>query len=90
MWIAACALLTALIAWVLIAPFFEPALNQPVLPEIDSSVTALLDAKERAVRAVKDLESDFSMGKINAQDFELARRNLTKEVAVILQKIKSV
>jgi hypothetical protein len=46
-----------------------------------------MDAKERSVGALRDLELDFAMGKVSAEDFESAKRTLTREVAAILAQL---
>jgi hypothetical protein len=48
----------------------------------------LLDSKERALRALKDLELDFTMGKVSPDDFERSKRELSQEVAQILEEIR--
>lgn len=76
-------------AWFLVMPLCEPALSLPEGEDLGRARTSLLDAKERAVRALKDLELDFAMGKLGAEDFEQAKRGLTLEVAGILKELKA-
>jgi hypothetical protein len=88
MWIVAAAVLVSLMVWFLLAPLFEPALSFPQSEDASDHRTSLLDAKERSVRALKDLELDFAMGKVGAEDFEHAKRALSAEVAGVLQELK--
>jgi len=88
MWIVASVVLSGILAYLFVQPLFEPALSVVVDLGNQSSQEALQDAKERAVRALKDLESDFSMGKVSAKDFETAKRELSLEVGRLLTEIK--
>jgi hypothetical protein len=51
-------------------------------------VLRLLDMKERSLRALKDLELDFAMGKMSEDDYARSRETVTLEVAQILREIK--
>jgi hypothetical protein len=48
---------------------------------------ALLDRKERSLRAIKDLDLDFKMGKLSQLDYEASRNELSLEVAEMLSKL---
>jgi hypothetical protein len=48
----------------------------------------LLDSKERALRALKDLELDYTMGKVSRDDFERSKLELTREVAQVLEELR--
>ena len=87
-WIPASLLLVALLTSFLIGPFFEPALNGALESIERDSFRALLDSKERALRALKDLELDHSMGKVSAEDFEHSKLALSLEVVKVLDDIK--
>lgn len=50
--------------------------------------TELMDAKERTLRAIKDLELDFAMGKLSQDDFESSRSALAQEASNALQELK--
>lgn len=88
MWIVAAAALVSLMAWFLVSPLFEAASNVVLGNGLGAERVSLLDTKERAVRALKDLELDFAMGKVGAEDFEQSKRALTVEVASVLQKLR--
>jgi hypothetical protein len=89
MWMVAAAVLVFGAAWFLVTPLGESVLSMPEVEGLRGARTALLDAKERAVRALKDLELDFAMGKMSAEDFEQGKRGLTLEVAGILKELKA-
>lgn len=80
--------LTLFVVWFIAAPFFEPALVRSGAAEGYGPLASLADAKERALRAIKDLELDFSMGKLSQEDFEDSRKALTLEVATLLKDIQ--
>lgn len=80
--------LTLLVVWFIAAPFFEPALARSGAAEGYGTLASLTDAKERALRSIKDLELDFSMGKLSQEDFEESRSALTLEVANLLREIQ--
>lgn len=86
--IIASLVLSLFVVWFVLSPLFEPALPSHGGVSNNGDVGPLLDAKERALRAIKDLELDFSMGKLSQEDFDQSRRSLTAEVAAILDDIK--
>jgi hypothetical protein len=47
----------------------------------------LLDAKERALRAIKDLELDFAMGKVSKDDYDRSYAELSGEVGRIISEL---
>ena len=88
MWLVGSAILAVCLAYFFVKPFFEPALSASVEISGHDSLRALLDSKERALRALKDLELDYSMGKVGAEDFETSRKELTAAAGRILEDIK--
>lgn len=88
MWIVAAAALVLLMTWFLVSPLFQLVSNAANGEGLGAERLSLLDTKERAVRALKDLELDFAMGKVAAEDFEHSKRALTIEVASALQKLR--
>lgn len=88
MWIAAAALFVLLITWFLCLPVLGVALDSNAVESFDRSRIVLLDTKERALRALKDLELDFAMGKVSTEDFEPTKRALTLEIAAVLKELK--
>jgi len=86
--IIASLILSLFVVWFVLSPLFEPPVPNYVASPSDGALGALLDAKERALRSLKDLELDFSMGKLSRDDFEQSRRSLSAEVAALLADIK--
>ena len=86
--IIASLILTLFVVWFVLSPLFEPPMPNYGDNSGAGALGSLLDAKERALRSLKDLEMDFSMGKLSQEDFDQSRRTLTAEVAAILTDIK--
>jgi hypothetical protein len=88
--IIASLILSLFVMWFVLNPLFESAAtNYGAVPQ-GGELGPLLDAKERALRSIKDLEMDFSMGKLSQEDFEQSKTSLTAEVATILANIKKL
>lgn len=87
-WIVASAVLSIVTAWYVGRPLFDPLMATISVRDGDRSYGALLDRKERALRALKDLELDFAMGKISESDFEAAKSTLTIEATAILDELQ--
>lgn len=85
--LVASVILSLLVAWYVIAPLLEPALNRRGAQGAGDSIDALLDRKERALRSIKDLELDFEMGKLSQEDFDRSKAALSVEAAAILEEI---
>jgi hypothetical protein len=86
--IIASLILSLVVMWYVLSPLFEttiPNYGETVQP---GALGPLLDAKERAIRSLKDLEMDLSMGKLSQDDFDQSKRMLTGEVATILAEIR--
>lgn len=79
--------LSLLVAWYVISPLLEPALNRCGAQGAGDGIDALLDRKERSLRAIKDLELDFEMGKLSQEDFDRSKASLFVEAAAILEEI---
>jgi hypothetical protein len=86
--IIASLILSLVVMWYVLSPLFEttiPNYGEAVQP---GALGPLLDSKERALRSLKDLEMDLSMGKLSQDDFDQSKRMLTGEVATILAEIR--
>jgi hypothetical protein len=81
-------ILSLFVVWYVLSPLFETALSNFGVATQPGTLGPLFDAKERALRSLKDLEMDFSMGKVSQEDFEQSKRSLSSEVAEILAEIK--
>ena len=80
--------LSLLVAWLLISPLLDTGGRSGPAPSSYGEAAALLDAKERSLRAIKDLELDFSMGKLSQDDFDRSKEALSLELLSILDRIK--
>jgi hypothetical protein len=76
------------------ALYFAEPLFEKTGGAVDASSAAaeaarrLLDSKERALRAIKDLELDFTMGKVSREDYDRSYAELSQEVGRILQELR--
>lgn len=88
-WLVLSILLSLSLGVFLAAPLFETAADGPSgqSPERDVP-TRILDAKERALRSLKDLELDYRMGKVSTEDFERSKQELLHEVSQILGELR--
>ena len=86
--IIASLILSLLVVWYVLSPIFEGGGFNFGAAEQPATVGPLRDAKERALRALKDLELDFAMGKISQEDFTNSKGSMTAEIASILAEIK--
>jgi hypothetical protein len=87
MWIVASAVLSLLSVWFIGQPWFESSSSVTADGIGSARLLALLDKKERALRALKDLEIDFAMGKVSSDDFESSKQVLSLEAATILEEL---
>jgi hypothetical protein len=87
-WIALSIALSVCLGLYLAAPLFErdAALVEGAGVSTEGSVR-LLDAKERALRALKDLELDFAMGKVSKDDYDRSYAELSGEVGRIISEL---
>ncbi len=81
-------ILSLLVMWYVLSPLFETAGQNFGAAIQPGELGPLFDAKERALRSLKDLEMDFSMGKLSQEDFDQLKRSVSTEVASILSEIK--
>ncbi len=88
MWIAASAVLAALLALFFVKPLFEPALAVEADLRSGDSFLRLVDQKERVLRSLKDLELDHAMGKVGDAEFTSARQALALEAGRLIEEIK--
>lgn len=88
-WIVLSLIFSLCIMLYVVAPLYESC--NVVTESAGASVDAvgrLLDSKERSLRAIKDLELDFAMGKVSKEDFDRSYAELSGEVGVILQELR--
>jgi len=78
MWLLVAFAFTATVAWIALTPLVIGSGARTIESDSDHQVD---DAKERVLRALRDLDLDFKMGKISAEEFEAAKRSLSQEAA---------
>jgi len=82
--IAACLSFAFLCAYLLVNPHLY---SRTVVPEAEGSTLNLLDQKERCLQVLKDLELDFSTGKLEASEYKRMKGSVSSELAGILAVI---
>lgn len=103
LWILLSVALSVSLGLFMAIPFFErssvfesSSAALPVHPSGDPGSEStdvharLVDKKERALRSYRDLELDYSMGKITQDDFVRAQSEATREIALILKELGEV
>jgi hypothetical protein len=74
----------AYVVWPLLKP--GPA---PILVE-DDRLTELLGRKDAVLKAIKDLEFDYQVGKLSEEDYQLYDQRLRRQAVGLLQQIEQV
>ena len=85
MWIVASIVFAVVIAWLTLEPVL---LEGAGAGDAVAATRVRGDATERALRSLKDLEFDFKMGKLSAEDYERVRSELAAEAAHLLDTEK--
>jgi len=69
-----------------------PLLTQqpPLLPVDDDRLADLLARKDSALRAIKELEFDHQVGKINAEDYLRFNQRLSRQAIVLIQQLEKI
>lgn len=85
-------LLALLIALAAVGYVLWPLVSQeaPLLPVEDSRLSELLARKDNALRAIKDLEFDYQVGKIGDEDYQRLRERLDRQAISLLQQVEKV
>jgi|688.fasta_scaffold298192_2 hypothetical protein len=86
-WIVVALLISSVCALYVLPPLLSTPSESGIGP-VCNKLTELVDAKERSLRAIKDLELDFAMGKIAADEYEPTRSELVAEASHALQELK--
>ena len=74
------------VAWLLMRPHLHPA-EGVSLAEENPELVSLADQKARCLQVLKDLELDYAMSKISAQDNEQTKAQIKSELSTILTKL---
>ncbi len=73
------------VVWYLVAPLFDA---EPPFTAEDEDRESLHLRKRALYKQIKELEMDYEIGNLSAEDFQSARQDLKKEVAEIMTKEK--
>jgi hypothetical protein len=85
-WLFGC-LLALAVAWFVFKPLFEGSdVSEP--EQADDRLLNLRDQKERCVQVLKDLDMDFSTGKIEKEDYETTKLQLSTQLAEIMNALE--
>ena len=76
-----------LVAMYLYAPFMERRARR--VTEEEHELSALMAERDRVINSLQELDFDFKLGKIPAEDYPIQRSDLLQKGADILRKIDS-
>ena len=79
-------LLAVVVAWALIAPHLQAA-EESGSSTAGASLQTLLDQKNRCMQLLKDLELDFSTGKLADGDYAKMKGSLSRELGLLMTRI---
>lgn len=79
--------LAVVVAWGLAAPHFRMASELAGDFASGGTAAALFEQKSRCMQLLKDLELDYSTGKLSETDYTRMRGSLTTELAQLLTRI---
>lgn len=67
----------------LVWPFFS---DEKQIAEIGKEAQILADSRQRCIQILKDLELEYSLGNMDADDYQTTRLRIEKELAAYLQE----
>lgn len=82
--------LAALVAWYLVAPLWVTEGSGGADRAGDDPAEGLADQKARCLQVLRDLELDYTTGKISTTDYEQTKTRLGVEFAAILERIDAL
>lgn len=87
--VVATVLIAGAISAVAIAYVVRPLLTPGPAPVVveDDSLSDLIRRKDLTLRAIKDLEFDYHVGKVSHEDFERVNQRLRRQAIVLIQQI---
>lgn len=62
----------------------------PLLQVEDDRLTDLLARKDSALRAIKELEFDHQVGKIDAEDYQRLNQRLSRQAITLMQQLEQI
>ena len=84
--IASCIVLSVLTAWYVFSPYFYEE-NEGQSLQVDESRIGLGDQKDRRINMLRDLELDYSTGKVDLEDYENMKSQISYELGTIIEKL---
>ena len=87
MWMVVAAAIALCMAWRAIEPHLVTAVADTSSTH-PRALEELLDRKERALQALKDLDAELATGKLSTADFNAAKEGLSAELAQLLRRIE--
>lgn len=70
-------------------PLFRPPAESTASVKVQTRLDELLNEKEEAYLALKDVEQDYGMGKLSGRDYELLRAESENRAVQILKEIEA-
>ncbi len=70
-------------------PLFRPPAASTASVKVQTRLDELLNEKEEAYLALKDVEQDYRMGKLSRHDYELLRAESENRAVQILKEIEA-
>jgi hypothetical protein len=86
MTIFVCLLLSIGASWYILSPIFSDSSFAEV-STADSNINILLDQKTRSVYMLRDLELDYSTGKLSEEEYKTLKDELSFELSEVIEKI---
>lgn len=80
--------LAGVVAWYLAVPLWATEGGGRISD--DDPVEGLADQKARCLQVLRDLELDYTTGKVSAADYEQTKMRLGVELAAILERIDAL
>ncbi len=81
------ALISALTLWYILLPLWRPAAALATSPA--TPIETLPERRDNLLRQMKELEFDYSMGKVDANDYERMRGELASETSDVLSRLEA-
>jgi hypothetical protein len=88
--LAAFILVAAFFAVYILLPFWEESFRKKRLEYAGAEKENLTLRKNEILEAMTDLEYDFKMHKVNQEDYDHLKENLTKEAVEIMKKLDAI
>jgi hypothetical protein len=88
--LAAFILVAAFFAVYILLPFWEVSFRKKRLEYAGTEKENLVLRKNEILEAMNDLEYDFKMQKVNQEDYNHLKEDLTKDAVEIMKKLDSI